>query len=141
MNRIIWLEDEPETIDVLKNRMKRYCGDITICQSFSRFSTKIKDMEDSDDNLIIIDIRMIFNKEIYFNCFEKRDIRVTSELDSGFEYFNECLNNRFKNVKIVFYSSKPRTEAIEDAKKHNINRDLIVSKEYSMELLNIAKRR
>ena len=136
--KIIWLEDEPETIVVIKKKMEKYCKDIKICQSFSSFSDDIEDFEDSETNVIIIDIRMIFNREIAFSCFEKV-ITINNELDSGFEYFNHCLKNRFQKAKIVFFSSKPQKEARVDAKKHAIDTKTIVSKEYTIELINIIK--
>jgi CheY-like chemotaxis protein len=136
--KIIWLEDEPETIVVIKQKMEKYCKDIKICQSFSSFSDDIEDFEDSEQNMIIIDIRMIFNREIAFSCFEKV-ITINNELDSGFEYFNHCLKNRFEKVKIVFFSSKPQKEARIDAKKHAIDTKTIVSKEYTLELITMIK--
>ena len=136
--KIIWLEDEPETIVVIKKKMEKYCKDIKICQSFSSFSDDIEDFEDNEQNMIIIDIRMIFNREIAFSCFEKV-ITINNELDSGFEYFNHCLKNRFQKVRIVFFSSKPQKEARIDARKHAIDTKTIVSKEYTIELINIIK--
>jgi len=135
---IIWLEDEPETIFMIKKKMEKYCSNIKICQSFSSFSDDIEDFEDSEKNMIIIDIRMIFNREITFNCSEKV-ITINNTLDSGFEYFNYCLKNRFHKVKIVFFSSKPQKEARMDARKHAIDTKTIVSKEYTLELINIIK--
>ena len=136
--KIIWLEDEPETIDVIKRKMEKYCNDIKVCQSFSSFSDDIEEFEDNEKHIIIIDIRMIFNREIAFSCF-KKVIKINNELDSGFEYFNHCLKNRFQKVKIIFFSSKPQKEARIDAQKHAIDTKTIVSKEYTLELINIIK--
>jgi len=136
--KIIWLEDEPETIEVIQDEITQYCSEIIICQSFLTFSEDIASLEDNGENIIIIDIKMIFNREIHFQCFNKT-IKINNELDSGFEYFNHCLHGRFKNVKIIFFSSKPQKEAMEDAKRHNINSDIIISKEYTMELLEIIR--
>jgi len=81
---------------------------------------------------------MIFNREMYFCCLGKK-IKINNDLDSGFEYFNNCLRNRFEYVKIIFFSSKPQLEAIKDAQKHEIDTSLIVSKDYTIELLKIIK--
>ena len=137
--KILWLEDEPDTIDVIKNRLNEdLVKEIIVCQSFASFSDEIEELEDKKDNIIILDIRMIFNREMKFSCFGKV-IKITNSLDSGFEYFNNCLRGRFKNVKIIFFSSKPQFEAIKDAKKHDIDTSLIVSKDYTTELLKIIK--
>ena len=136
--KILWLEDEPETIIVIKNKIHKYCDDITVCQSFASFSDDLEEFEDHEQHIIIIDIRMIFNREIEFTCFNKV-IKINNELDSGFEYFNHCLNSRFSKVKIIFFSSKSQQEAMKDAKRHKIDTNIIVSKEYTTELLNIIK--
>jgi len=136
---IIWLEDEPETIDIIKYQLEKYIGKpINVCQSFISFSNEIEELEDKKDNVVIIDIRMIYNREMFFFCSGNK-IKVNNDLDSGFEYFNYCLKNRFKHVKIIFFSSKPQSEAIKDAKKHDIDTGLIISKDYTTELLNIIK--
>jgi len=136
---IVWLEDEPETIDIIKYQLEDYLGkEIMVCQSFVSFSNEIEELEDKRENVIIIDIRMIFNREMYFRCFGKR-IKINNDLDSGFEYFNNCLKNRFRNLKVIFFSSKPQSEAIKDAEKHEIDTSLIVSKDYTTELINIIK--
>ena len=136
---IIWLEDEPETIDIIRYRLEKYIGKpINVCQSFISFSNEIEELEDKKDNVVIIDIRMIYNREMFFFCSGNK-IKVNNDLDSGFEYFNYCLKNRFKHVKIIFFSSKPQSEAIKDAKKHDIDTGLIISKDYTTELLNIIK--
>ena len=136
--KIIWLEDEPETIDMIKYQIKEYCNDITVCQSFASFSDEIEEIDDKVDTIIIIDIRMIFNREMHFNCFDTR-VKINSGLDSGFEYFNHCINGRFKQVKVVFFSSKPQVDTMIDAKRHKIDTTLIVSKEYTTELIEIIK--
>ena len=136
---IIWLEDEPETIDIIRYQLEKYIGKpINVCQSFISFSNEIEELEDKKDNVVIIDIRMIYNREMFFFCSGNK-IKVNNDLDSGFEYFNYCLKNRFKHVKIIFFSSKPQSEAIKDAKKHDIDTGLIISKDYTTELLNIIK--
>jgi DNA-binding NarL/FixJ family response regulator len=136
---IVWLEDEPETIDIIKYQIEDYLGkEVMVCQSFVSFSNEVQELEDRADNIIIIDIRMIFNREMHFTCFEKV-IKVKNDLDSGFEYFNNCLKDRFEHIKIIFFSSKPQTEAVKDAKKHEIDTNLIVSKDYTTELLKIIK--
>ena len=136
---IVWLEDEPETIDIIKYQLEDYVGkEIMVCQSFVSFSNEVEELEDKRENVIIIDIRMIFNREMYFRCLGKK-IKVNNDLDSGFEYFNNCLRNRFEHVKIIFFSSKPQLEAIKDAEKHAIDTNLIVSKDYTTELLKIIK--
>ena len=137
--KIVWLEDEPETIEVIRYRLEEYCREpIVVCQSFLRFSTAVKKLEDEKRAVIIIDIRMICNREIEFNCFEKR-VKIYNELDSGFEYFNNCLRGRFENVTIVFFSSKPRAEAMEDAKRHQIDPNSIISKDSTTDLIDIIK--
>lgn len=138
--KIIWLEDEPETISVIQDEIINQCNnpEILICQSFASFSDELSDLEDNKKNFIIIDIRMIFNQEIFFSCFGKK-VRINNELDSGFEYFNHCIKEQFFDVKVVFFSSKPQTEAMQDAQRHQIDTDLIISKEHSLDLLNIIK--
>lgn len=136
--RIVWLEDEPETIDVVRRKIEAICQDIEICKSFSSFSDAVEDLEDRDGEIIIIDIRMIFNKEMKFTCFNK-EFKIIKILDSGFEYYDNCLKSRFKNVKIIFFSSKPRKEAQKDAKEYNIDIDLIISKDYTTQLIEKIK--
>jgi len=137
--KIVWLEDEPETIEVIKYRLEEYCREpIVVCQSFLRFSTAIKKLADENRTVIIIDIRMICNREIEFNCFDNR-VKIYNELDSGFEYFNNCLKGRFEKVTIVFFSSKPRAEAMEDAKRHQIDPNTIISKDSTTDLIDIIK--
>lgn len=137
--KILWLEDEPETIEVIQHLLEAYCREpIVVCQSFLRFSTAIKKLEDKRSTVIIIDIRMICNREIEFKCFDNT-VKIYDELDSGFEYFNNCLQDRFKNVTILFFSSKPRAEAMEDAKRHQIDSNTIISKDSTTDLIDIIK--
>lgn len=139
VKRIIWLEDEPETIDVIKNLLKEYCDDILVRQSFIGFSNELEDFEDTSNNVIIIDIRMLFSREMSFSCFDKEDIKINNELDSGFEYFNYCIKKKFKKVKVIFFSSKPKFDTMKDAKKHKIDTSVIVSKDFTLELIEIIK--
>jgi hypothetical protein len=81
---------------------------------------------------------MIFTREIKFTCFGKSK-KIIASLDSGFEYFNHCIKNQFSQVKIVFFSSKPKEEAEFDAKKHNIDIDSIISKESTTDLIDLIK--
>ena len=138
--RIIWLEDEPETISVIKNKIEKSfcCYPIIVCKSFSSFSDEIEELDDEPMHVIIIDIRMIFNRELTFTCFGQ-PVKITQELDSGFEYFNNCLKGRFQKAKIIFYSSKPQHEAIKDAQTNLVDTDLIVSKEHGSQLIQIIK--
>ena len=137
--KILWLEDEPETIEVIRYRLEEYCSEtIVVCQSFLRFSTAIKKLEDKCSTVIIIDIRMICNREIEFKCFDS-SVKIYNELDSGFEYFNNCLKDRFEKVTILFFSSKPRAEAMEDAKRHQIDPNTIISKDSTTDLIDIIK--
>ena len=137
--RIIWLEDEPETITVIQNKIQKRCkSHIVVCKTFASFSDELETIEDKPNFVIIIDIRMIFNRELTFSCFGQ-EVRIGQELDSGFEYFNNCLKGRFKQVKIIFYSSKPRHEAIKDAQKNLVDTELIVSKEHGIRLIQIIK--
>ena len=139
VKRIIWLEDEPETIDVIKSLLKEYCDDICVRQSFIGFSNELEELEDVCNNIIIIDIRMIFSREMSFSCFEQQNIKINNELDSGFEYFNYCIKKRFEKVKVIFFSSKPKFDTMKDAKKHKIDTSLIVSKDFTSELISIIK--
>jgi len=136
--KILWLEDEPETIDVIRHKLRELGHTILLSQSFNSFSDDLEDIEDCSENIIIIDIRMVFNVEMSFKCF-KKEITIQNSLDSGFEYFNHCLRERFKDVKIVFFSSKPKLEAIKDAKKHKINESWIISKESTTDLIDLIK--
>jgi len=137
--KIVWLEDEPETIEVIRYRLEEYCREpIVVCQSFLRFSTAVKKLEDKRSTVLIMDIRMICNREIEFNCFGK-SFKIYNELDSGFEYFNSCLKGRFKKATIIFFSSKPRDDAMEDAKRHQIDQNTIISKDSTTDLIDIIK--
>jgi len=137
--KILWLEDEPETISVIKEILGiEYQCNIQVCESFTSFSDEIEDLQDLSHHIIIIDIRMICNQEVVFTCFGKRK-KIINSLDSGFEYFNYCIAERFKKAKIIFFSSKPKEETCVDAKKHRIDTNLIVSKECTTELINIIK--
>jgi len=136
--RIIWLEDEPETIDVVRRKLELICQDIDVCQSLASFSDEVEELEDKKDEVIIIDIRMIFNKEIEFTCLD-RSFRIIKELESGFEYYRNCLRDRFDNVKIIFFSSKPQAEAQKEAIENSIDTDLIISKDYTLQLIEKIK--
>jgi len=136
--KIVWLEDEPDTIDVVRRKIEAICQDIEICKSFSSFSDELEGLEDKNHEIIIIDIRMIFNKEMEFTCFEER-FKIRNELDSGFEYFDNCLKSRFKNVKVIFFSSKPQSEAQKDAIEYKIDTNFIISKDYTTQLIEKIK--
>ena len=142
--KIIWLEDEPETIEVIQGVIVDECKtisepDIIVCQSFASFGDELDKIEGSKEYIIIIDIRMNANNEAQFNCNNK-EVKVINKLNSGFEYYNYCIKDRFKDINIIFYSSKPLSSIKEDAKEHNINIDLIVTKENSLELLERVKK-
>ena len=137
---IIWLEDELETIEGIYNDILEYCVTLVPCKCFASFSDEIDDenFEDIRSNIIIIDIQMLFNIENNFTCFNET-FKIHNKNYSGFEYFNYCIQDRFKNVTIIFYSSNSLEQATKDAKKYNIEKAYIVSKESSTDLLNIIK--
>jgi len=136
--KIIWLEDEPETIEIVRDKILEFCSNMKVCKSFSSFSDELEELEDNEEEIIIIDIRMIFNSEIQFTCFGK-PFSIHQKLESGFEYYNNCLRDKFLKTKIIFFSSKPHLEAQKDAKKHEIETDLIISKDYTTELISKIK--
>lgn len=136
--KIVWLEDEPETITIVQSKIEKFCTNIEVCKSFASFSDEIEELEDREKDVIIIDIRMFFNKESEFTCF-KKSFQIKEEHDSGFEYFNNCLKERFKNARIIFFSSKPEKEAQNDAKKHDIDTHMIISKDYTTKLIKLLE--
>ena len=144
--KIIWLEDEPETIEVILGVILDECkkikeSDIVVCQSFASFGDELENIDNPKECIIIIDIRMNANNEAKFTC-NNQEIKVTNKLNSGFEYYNYCIksNIKFRDSTIIFYSSKPLSSIKEDAKEHNIDTKLIVTKENSLELLNRVKK-
>lgn len=139
LNQILWLEDEPESIEVLKHELKVYCENIIVRESFAGFSDFLEDFEDLSNNVIIIDIRMMFSREMSFSCFEKEDIKIYNEHDSGFEYFNACIKNKFSKVTVIFFSSKPKEETLKDAKRYKVDMHLIVSKDCTTDLISFVK--
>ena len=139
INQILWLEDEPESIEVIKHLLEDYCDNIVVRQAFTAFSDCLEEFDDVSSNVIIIDIRMIFSREMTFSCFEKEDIKIYNEHDSGFEYFNACIKNKFSKVTVIFFSSKPKEETLKDAKRYKVDTHLIVSKDCTSDLINFIK--
>ncbi len=137
--KIIWLEDDPKTIrnniDLLKEKLHTKP---VICECFAEFSQELELVEDSSDTVLVIDIRMLFNIEDEFSCFDKI-FSVKHELDAGFEYFKSCLENRFSKVKMLFFTSKPLKEAKSDAKKYLIDTHKIVTKDDINRLIELIK--
>ncbi len=137
--KIVWLEDDPTTIRNVEFDIKEELKTKTvICESFSEFSQELYELEDSEENIVIIDIRMLFNKENEFSCFEK-DFKISEELDAGFEYYKECLKNRFSKTKITFFTSKPFDEAKHDARKYNIDINMLITKDDVKKLFAFIK--
>ena len=132
--KIIWLEDEPETIMVIKNKILEHCMDITICQSFLKFSNELKNIKDCTNYLIILDIRIVFYVELEVTCFGK-SFNINKELEAGLEYYLECLKNRFDDNKIIFLSSKTAKNTQDDVKKYNISPSQVIAKEDIGELI------
>jgi len=136
---IIWLEDEPETISIIKHILEsKYSCKIKVCQSFASFSTEVELFKDSPNHLIIIDIKMIFTSEMKFRCFGKNQKNITSS-NNGFDYFDYCIKDNFTQAQIVFFSQKSKEEAEQDAKKYQITRGVIVSKESTTDLIDLIK--
>jgi CheY-like chemotaxis protein len=138
--KILWLEDEPETIEVIINDIQSFCKNIIVMKCFASFSDELEEFQDIPSNKIILDIRMLFNKEIEFTCFDTQH-KIDKQLDAGFEYFNCCLRDRFKHATIIFFSSKPELDAKLDAKIYEIDTDKIVSKDFTTKLIDILKDR
>jgi len=137
--KIIWLEDDPKTIRSSINRIEDNLKiDVQICECFAEFSEQLYALEDAKDNIIVIDIRMLFNIEDKFFCFDK-EFNVKEELDAGFEYFKECIEKRFSKTKIVFFTSKPLEEAKSDAKNYDIDTNMIITKDDINRLLSFIK--
>jgi len=139
LNQILWLEDEPESIEVIKYCLGSYCSKIIVRQSFASFSDYLEEFEDVSSNVIIVDIRMIFSREMTFSCFDKTDIKIYNEHDSGFEYFNACIKDRFSNVTVIFFSSKPKDETLKDAKRYKVESHLVVSKDCTSDLIKFIQ--
>ncbi len=59
LSKILWLEDESETIVLLKNQLKKYCNNITICDTFTQFTNELEELEDTSNTIIIINIIII----------------------------------------------------------------------------------
>jgi len=136
---IIWLEDEPETISVIKHILEsKYSCKIKVCKSFSSFSNELELFVDGQNRIIIIDMKMIFTSEMKFTCFGK-SYKIISSSDNGFEYFNYCIKNNFTQSKIIFFTSKSKEEAKLDAKKYQINSDSINSKDSTTDLIDLIK--
>ena len=138
--KIIWLEDEPGTINVIRNRVKKYCKEITICESFSYFSDKLEQLleEKERDYLIVVDIRIVVNIDVVSTCFG--DIfSVKEELEAGLEYYIKCLKNRFDDKKIIFLSSKNTKYAKYDGEKYGIPLSQIIAKNDIYELIERVK--
>ncbi len=137
--KIIWLEDDPQTVrntvNYIQDEIDAY---IIICKSFAKFSQELYMLDDDNKNIIIIDIRMLFNLENEFSCFDKTFF-IENELNAGFQYYHECLESKFSKTKIVFVTSKPFEEAKEDAKQYNIDVNLILTKDEPDSLLNFLK--
>lgn len=137
--KIVWLEDEPETIDVVRRKLEDICTDIEVCQSFASFSDELNELKDREDEVLIVDIRMIFNTDIEVTCRGTEPFKIIKELEGGFEYYQKCLKSRFKNLKILFFSSKPQKEAQKEAQENDINIEWIISKDNTMTLIEKIK--
>jgi len=136
--RILWLEDEPITIEVVQDKMSKYCIDIEVYESFSGFSDELEELDDSEENIVILDIRMLVNSELKYRCFGKSFL-IEKELEAGFEYYINCMKKRFNFLQIIFFSSKPSQSAKEDAVIYKLNPDQIISKEDFLQLIEIIK--
>ncbi len=137
--KIVWLEDDPKTIRNIEIDIREKLETkAVICESFSEFSQELYELEDSSENIIIIDIRMLFNKENEFECFDK-EFRIEEELDAGFEYYKECLKNKFKKTKITFFTSKPFDEAKHDARRYGIDINMLITKDDVKRLFTFIK--
>lgn len=136
--RILWLEDEPITIEVVREKMLKYCSTIEVYESFSAFSDELEDIADSDEVIVILDIRMLVNCEMKYRCFGKSFL-IEKELEAGFEYYLQCIKKRFRFLQVIFFSSKPSQSAKEDAVAYKINPKQIISKEDFLQLIEITK--
>ena len=138
--RVIWLEDEPGTISVIKNRVKKHCKNITVCESFATLSDKLEELLDDQyhDYFIIIDIRIVVNVDIVSTCFGNK-FSVKEELEAGLEYYIKCLKSRFDSEKIIFLSSKSAKYAKHDGEKYNIPLSQIIAKNDIFELIERVK--
>ena len=137
--KIVWLEDDLKTIRSSMNYIQEKIGvKAQICENFSEFSDALELLEDLPENVIIIDIRMLFNMEITFSCFDKT-FHVDEELNGGFEYFKECIEGRFTKARVLFFTSKPLEEAKKDARKFNISTSLIITKDNLHALLRVLR--
>ena len=136
--KIIWLEDEPETIMVIKNKISEHCIDITVCQSFSKFSYELEQLNSNSNYLIILDIRIVFYIELEVSCFGK-NFNVNKELEAGLEYYLKCLKDKFDNNKIIFLSSKTAKNTQADVEKYNISPSQVIAKEDISELIERVK--
>ncbi|CAA6813434.1 MAG: Unknown protein [uncultured Sulfurovum sp.] len=137
--KIVWLEDEPETIDVVRRKLEIIYRDIIICKSFASFSDELDELEDKSDEVLILDIRMIFNTDIEVTCKGSEAFTIIKELEGGFEYYQKCLKARFNNLRILFFSSKPQKEAQEEAHENDVPIEWIISKDNTMQLLEKIK--
>ncbi len=137
--KIIWLEDDIKTVRNSINQIREKIGvKPVVCENFAEFSDALETLEDREDEVIIIDIRMLFNMENQFSCFEKV-FTVEQELDGGFEYYRECISERFERAKVLFFTSKPLQEAKRDAKKYSIDVDMIITKDNLNAMLKVIR--
>jgi len=136
--RILWLEDEPITIEVVIDKMLKYCPSIEVYESFSAFSDELEDLEDKKGMILIIDIKMLVNRELRYSCFGD-DFLVEKELEAGFEYYFQCIKRRFRSLEVIFFSSKPSDRAKEDAYIYRVDPKRIISKQDFLELIEVVK--
>jgi len=136
--KIIWLEDEPDTIFVIQTEVKEHCKELIVCQSFSKLSNELEKIKDNSDYLIILDIRIVFYQELEINCFQKK-FKITKELEAGMEYYLECLKSKFREDRIIFLSSKTLKNAQEDGRRYHISPQQIIAKEDFTQLITRIK--
>ncbi|MDQ7086080.1 MAG: hypothetical protein Q9M36_14725 [Sulfurovum sp.] len=73
MYHLIWLEDEPISIEYRFLRPLKEYPNITvhICESYDEFCDEVAEIEDKTKMIFVLDIRMMLNTDKNTPCFEK----------------------------------------------------------------------
>jgi len=143
--KIIWLEDEPATIDhdFVAPLERRYDFlEVEICQNYSSFFSEIVISESEGYEILffIIDIRMLLGVgQGSMECFGK-NIPVENDLEAGLEFYTKCLKHNYPNVEVLFITSKPKEHLKKDLEKFKISKDIkVYSKDEYEEFLDYIK--
>ena len=115
MCKIVWLDDEPESISYEKNvlipdKFSQKKIDIYLCETIDELLEKITQDDFDEKSILLIDIMLLSEESFTIPAGDK--IPIENDLMAGTILYREYLRDNFPSNPIILYTSREHEKDI-----------------------------